>query len=61
MFRIEWPNGDVSVNSKRPWAKNGVYGFYNKSRASELSKRENIENYTLHKNYNSPMARLDGP
>ena len=59
MYRIQWPNGDISVGTKdpKPWEKGGHYGFYNKTRAVEHSKRYGIENYILDVTYNAPAAR----
>ncbi len=60
MFRLKWPNGDISINTPNPDKKGGHYGFYNKTRALELSKRNDIKNYTVGKTYDAPMARLEG-
>ena len=45
MYRVQWPNGDISVNSEdpKPWEKEGIYGFYNKERATELSKKREVK------------------
>ena len=59
MYRVEWPNGDVSISTPNPDKEGGHYGFYNKSRAKELLRRNGIKNYDLNKTYSSPMARLD--
>ena len=59
MYRVEWPTGDVSISTPNPDKEGGHYGFYNKSRAKELLRRNEIENYALNKTYSSPMARLD--
>jgi hypothetical protein len=57
MYRIQWPNGDISISTPSPDKPGGHYGFYSKTRAKELLRREDIKNYTLDKTYNSPMAR----
>ncbi len=59
MYRVQWPNGDVSVDSENPEAPGGHFGFYNKTRALELSKRNNIEDYIPGQTYNAPRARLE--
>lgn len=45
MYKLEWPDGDISVNSEnpKPWEKGGHYGFYNKTRAADLLKRITIQ------------------
>ncbi len=48
MFRLRWGNGDTSVSHGKPFPdEKGVYGFYNRTRASELARlleeRENEE------------------
>lgn len=57
MYRLQWPNGDISVNTPHPGHAGSHYGFYNRTRALELSKRIGIENYTPGITYNSPLAR----
>ena len=59
MYRLKWPNGDISVGTTdpKPWEKGGHYGFYNKTRANDLINREGIENYTLGQTYDAPRAR----
>ena len=61
MYRIKWENGDISVGSEnpKPWQKGGIYGFYNKTRAKELIKSENIENYTKGLIYKASVAQLE--
>ncbi len=62
MYRIQWPNGDISVGTKdpKPWEKDGHYGFYNKTRAKEFLHRKNIENYKVDKTYKGPVAHREG-
>lgn len=60
MYRVQWPDGTVSVSTPNPDKKGGHYGFYNKTRVNEFLKRPGIENYVLDQTYNSPMARLEG-
>jgi len=59
MYRLEWPNGDISVgtDNPKPWEKRGHYGFYNKTRATEFLKREGIENYDRRVTYEDPLGR----
>lgn len=57
MYRLEWPNKDVSVASENPEYKEGHFGFYNKTRAKELIRREGIENYDRGITYNHPLGR----
>jgi len=57
MFRVKWPNGDISVNTPNPEYKDGHFGFYNKTRAKEFLKREGIENYERGKTYEDPLGR----
>lgn len=57
LYRVVWPNGDISVNSKNPEYAVGHFGFYNKSRAKEFLKREGIENYERGVTYNHPLGR----
>lgn len=53
MYRLQWDNGDVSTRSEclPPTWEPDTYGFYNKTRATELSKKPGIENYKFHKVY----------
>lgn len=60
MYRLEWPNGDISVSTPNPGHKEGHYGFYNLTMAKELSRRVGIENYTVGITYNDPLARSKG-
>lgn len=59
MYRLDWEDGTYSVPSQepKPWEKGGHYGFYNKTRAKEHSRRLDIENYTVGVTYDAPMAR----
>ena len=59
MYRIQWPNGDISISTSNPDRKGGHFGFYNKTRAKEIMKREGIKNYILDQTYNAPSARLE--
>jgi hypothetical protein len=59
MYRLQWPNGDISVSTPHPEREGGHYGFYNDTRVEELSRRLGIENYTKGRTYNAPAARLE--
>lgn len=60
MYRVQWPDKTISVNTPNPDKLDGHYGFYNKTRAKEFLHREGIENYTVGLTYDSPMARREG-
>jgi hypothetical protein len=47
MYYIQWPNGDLSED------------FYNKTRASQLLKRDGILDYKRGVTYADPMSRID--
>jgi len=61
MYRLQWPDGFVSTNSvnPKPWEPGGHYGFYNKTRALELCKRQGIEDYAPGVTYADPSSRID--
>lgn len=59
MYRVRWPNGDISISTDHPEMKGGHYGFYNKTRAKEFLHRKGVNNYILDQTYNAPMARLE--
>ena len=49
MYWVKWPDGTMSVNSKHPERKGGIYGFYNLSWAKEHAKvATEVENAILH-------------
>lgn len=56
MYRVQWPDGTISVNTPYPDREGGHYGFYNKARAKEFLKRKDIENYQLGITYNASVA-----
>lgn len=45
MYKLEWSDGDMSVNSEnpKPWEKGGHYGYYNKTRALDLIKKVTVQ------------------
>lgn len=57
MYYIEWPNKDRSVTTKFPEYEGGHYGFYNKTNAKEIMKREGVEEYERGITYNNPLGR----
>lgn len=59
MYRVQWPNGDISVGSDnpKPWEIDGHYGFYNYTRAKEFLRREGIEEYDRGVTVRSPLGR----
>jgi len=61
MYRIQWPDGSLSSNSvsPKPWEKGGCYGFYNLSRAKEILKRQNIEDYVPGVIYRNPKSGIE--
>lgn len=44
LYRINWPNGDISVSTSNPDKKDGHYGFYNKTRAKEYIRLKEVKN-----------------
>jgi len=59
MYRLQWDAGDISVGTTdpKPYAPGGHYGFYNWTRAKEISKRIDIETYEREVTYNNPLGR----
>jgi hypothetical protein len=57
LYRIQWPNGDISVKTPNPEYKGGHWGFYNKTRAKEHLYRKGIENYTKGVTYKASVAQ----
>lgn len=57
MFYIEWPDGSRSIDTPYPDRVGGHYGFYNKTNAKEIMKREGIEDYDRGVTYGNPLGR----
>lgn len=61
MYRVQWPNGDISVNTPHPEKEDGHYGFYNKTRAKEFLKRKGINKYDRGYTHGDPLGRSQEP
>jgi hypothetical protein len=57
LYKLQWPNGDISISTPHPDRKGGHYGFYNKTRAKEHMLREDILDLPQNVSVAHPRAR----
>lgn len=59
MYRLQWPDGTISISTPHPDRKGGHYGFYSKTRAKELIVMFSEKKMTIGRSYMHPLARIN--